>query len=120
MAGKVKIKWGKITAENHKFHDILAIGGQIGERDYNRLKEEFGTSHKIGNWEISKLFTGEPEVIIIGIGYFGAVEVPHELEKQAKKSDIELKLLKSPKAVDKYNSLNIEGKKVNALIHSTC
>ncbi len=120
MKGEIRIKWGKITSNNDEYHDVLISNGIIEERDYNKLKNKLGTAHKIGNWETSKLFTGDPEIIIIGIGYFGAVEIPSELEKQTKENSIELKILKSPKAVKEYNSLISDGRKVNALIHSTC
>jgi len=120
MTGGIKIKWGKITSNNNEYHDVLISNGVIEERDYNRLKEEFGTSHKIGDWEIDKLIQYNPDVIIIGTGYFGAVEVPNELKDRIQKNKFELKFLKSPAAIKEYNSLLSKGKKVNALIHSTC
>lgn len=115
-----RIKWGKIIVGDKEYHDILFFGDTLEERDYERLKELFGTSHKIGDWEVKKLFSKDPEMIIIGTGWAGVVKVPPAIEKEAKHRGINLKLFKSPKAVKEFNKLTKEGKKVNALIHSTC
>ena len=121
MAGKIdKITWGKIVSGNNEYHDIIAIDGNIEERDYPKLKELFGTSHEIGDWEIERLFSNNPDVVIIGVGWVGAVKVPDSLRSTAEKHNVVLNTLKSPKAVTKYNKLIKQDKKVNALIHSTC
>jgi len=115
-----KFKWGKIVVGDKEYHDILASGGKIEAREYEKLKKLFGTGHKIGNWEVENLFSNDPEVIIIGTGWVGALKVPPIIEKEAEHRGIELKLLKSPRAVKEFNRLITEGKRVNALIHSTC
>ena len=115
-----KMKWGKIIVGNKEYHDILVYGDTLEEREYERLKELFGTGHKIGNWEVEKLFSDDPGIIIIGIGWAGCLKVPPIIEKEAKHRGITMKLLKSPRAVKEFNKLMDEGKKVNALIHSTC
>ncbi len=121
MRNKInKIQWGKIFIKDQQYHDILIYNNNIEERDYPKLKKLFGTSHKIGNWETEKLFQGNPEVIIIGKGFFGAVEISDRFKAKTKEIKIELLILTSKRAVKKYNKLVKEGKKVNALIHSTC
>jgi hypothetical protein len=119
-SSEVKIKWGKIAISNKEYHDALIYGETVEEREYERLKELFGTAHKIGDWEIKKLFSNDPDTIIIGTGWAGVVKVPPAIEKEAEHRGIELKPLKSPKAVKEFNRLVAEGKKVNALIHATC
>ena len=115
-----KIKWGKIEIAEKKYHDILVYGDTVEERDYPKLKEYFDTSHEIGKWEVEKLFSNDPEVIIIGTGWFGIVKIPDGMKEEAEKKGIKLKILKSNKAVSEYNKLIDSNKAVNALIHSTC
>lgn len=115
-----KIKWGKIIVNDREYHDILVFGDTLEERDYERLKELYGTSHKLGDWEVKRLFSNDPEMIILGTGWAGVLEVPTIIKEEAEHRGIELKLVKSPKAVKEYNKLVQEGKRVNALIHSTC
>lgn len=115
-----KITWGKIIVNGIEYNQILIIGSKIEEREYDRLKSLFGTSHKIGDWEIKKLFSGSPEIILIGTGWDGVLEVPDEIIKQAKKLNKKLEILKSEEAIRKYNELVKDGERVNALIHTTC
>jgi hypothetical protein len=114
------IKWGKIAVNNQKYHDILIYDDTVEEREYDKLKGFYGTGHKIGDWEIKKLLSNNPEVIVVGTGWMGIVEVPEKLKAEVEKRKIILKQLKSPNAVKEYNKLIAEGKKVNVLIHSTC
>lgn len=115
-----KITWGKIKVDNKEFHDILISGDKVEERDYPKLEEFFGTSHEIGKWEVDKLFENEPQVILIGTGWAGVVNVPNVIKEDAQKKNLEYLEYKSKKAVKEYNKLVAKGLKVNALIHSTC
>ena len=115
-----KITWGKIIVNGIEYNQILIIGSNIEEREYDRLKSLFGTSHKIGDWEIEKLFSGSPEIILIGTGWDGVLEVHDKIIKQADKLNIKLEILKSEEAISKYNELAKDRKRVNALIHTTC
>lgn len=115
-----KIQWGKILIKDKQYHDVLIYNNTIEERNYSKLKQIFGTGHKIGDWELQKLLSNNPEIIIFGTGWLSAIKVPKNTQDKIKQKGIRLKLLKSSKAVKEYNRLIQEGKKVNALIHSTC
>ena len=119
-----KVEWGKIEINGKKYGQVLIIGDQVIERDSEKLHQLFDTTHKIGDWEVEELFNNSPEVIVIGTGWAGVLKISEELIRQlAEKSEklgVELKILKTPKAVKEYNQLAEEGKKVNALIHTTC
>jgi len=124
-----KVEWGKMEIKGKKYGQVLIVGNQIFERDSEKLHQLFDTTHKIGDWEVEKLFSDNPELIIIGTGWAGVLGVsskallrgiPSEYKVQSAKLGIELKILKTPKAVKEYNKLTGEGKKVNALIHTTC
>jgi len=115
-----KVEWGKIVVNNQENGQVLIIGDQVFERDSEKLHQLFETTHKIGDWEEEKLFSGRPEIIVIGNGFDGALEVGEKLKAESEELGIELKILKTPQAVEEYNKLMGEGKRVNALIHTTC
>ncbi|MDD3648036.1 MAG: MTH938/NDUFAF3 family protein [Candidatus Dojkabacteria bacterium] len=115
-----KISWGKIKIGDDEYHDVLVSGNSAQERDYPKLQEFFGTSHEIGKWEVDELFNNNPDIIIIGTGWAGVVKIPSGIEDEADKKGINFRKYKSPKAVKEFNRAVGEGKRVNALIHSTC
>ncbi len=112
--------FGNITIDDTKLTQVLLIKDQVIERDYPKLKELFGTSHKIGDWEIEMLFTKSPEIILIGNGTEGKFEIHPDIIKKTEELNIKLIVELTPQAIVTYNKLFQEGKKVNALIHTTC
>ncbi len=72
-------------------------------------------AHFVGFAEIEPLLRERPDVLIIGIGYDNMVQVEEEI---AALPDVEI--LPTPQAVRRYNELRGEGKRVAAIIHSTC
>lgn len=114
------VEWGEIWVDGKQYHQVLIVGKKVFERDSEKLHQLFGTTHKIGDWEEKMLLGGKPEVIIIGNGWDGAMEISSKLKVKSEKLGITLKILRTPEAVEEYNQLVKEGKKVNALIHTTC
>jgi len=76
--------------------------------------------HVFSMKEFTKIMVRKPESIVIGTGQHGVVKVPDEVEEAAEKNKVDLFIETSPKAVQIFNSFLTEGKKVVAVIHSTC
>lgn len=74
----------------------------------------------IGDWEVEKLLSNKPEIIIIGTGTAGDLRITPEIRKKFEKAGSELITETTPVAIEEYHSLVKMGKKVNVLIHSTC
>lgn len=113
-------EFGSVTIDGKKYNQVLIIGDSAMERDYDKLKELFGTSHKIGDWEVEELLKQAPEIIIIGTGQSGAMEVEKEIIDNFKNKEIEVITAKTPEAIEIYNQKIKQGRRVNALIHTTC
>jgi len=113
-------KFGEIIVDDKKYHQVLIIGDKIEERDWEKLKKLFDTAHKIGDWEIEKLLSNSPEIIIIGTGQDGAMAIDDEIVKKFRELSIETITDITPKAIEIYNEKIKQGKRVNALIHTTC
>jgi hypothetical protein len=113
-------KFGEITIDGKKYHQVLIIGNLVVERDYKKLEELFGTSHQIGEWEVEDLLKENPEIIIVGTGQDGAMEVDRDFSEKVKNENIGLITAITPEALKIYNEKISAGKRVNALIHTTC
>lgn len=117
-------RFGEIVIDNKNYHQVLIIGDKIEERDTNKLKELFDTSHGIGEWEVERLISNGPEIIIIGTGQSGAMAAPRLSDFQnrdgGKGKNLELIIDTTPKIIRIYNDQVKLGKRVNALIHTTC
>lgn len=113
-------KFGEIVIDGKKYHQVLIIGNSVIERDYEKLEGLFGTSHKIGDWEVEELFKNSPEIIIIGTGQDGMMEVDRSLYEKIGNKNIELIITITPEAIKIYNEKIESGKRVNALIHTSC
>ena len=71
--------------------------------------------HFVGLAEIEGLLKEEPDVLIIGTGYNNLVQVEEGIAAMPT-----VEILSTPQAVRRYNELRGEGKRVAAIIHSTC
>ena len=110
-------RFGEVVIDGKKYHQVLIIGEEVEERDYEKLEELFGTSHRIESHEMAKLLSNKPEIIIIGTGQSGAMEVSKNLFKG---KGVDLIIAETPEAIRIYNEMVEADKKVNALIHTTC
>ena len=58
----------------------------------------------------------KPDVLVIGIGYDEMVRVDEKILN----SSVEVEVMETSKAIERFNELKDNGKEVNAIIHSTC
>ena len=94
--------------------DIRLIGTEVTpweERHGHRLKKSM----------ITGVYDSGIEVLIIGIGVEGAIEVPDKVRRAVAERGIpELIVERTPQACRAYNALYREGKRVALLAHGTC
>jgi len=114
------VKFGQIVIDGKKYNQVLIVNDMVYERDEQKLSEFFGTTHYIGEWEKEMLFQQNPQLIIIGIGQSGELKVDKDFFKQAQKQGIQVISALTPQAMQIYNAQKTQGKRVNALIHTTC
>lgn len=115
-----KTWFGAVMIDNRTYQDVLIVGDKVIERE-KMISGWFDdhSHHTIHDHESKKLLEGNPEVIIIGNGQSSVLEVPEEISKKIEKKGIELIVLDTPGAIERYNEIS-KTKKVNALIHTTC
>ncbi len=103
--------FGSITIENKTYnHDVWIFTDKtIQRRDRN---------HKFTLEEFNLLTKDNPEILLIGTGQYGIVNINKEVIKAAKERNIELVYDKTPVAIKKFNKLT--DKKIAAAFHTTC
>jgi hypothetical protein len=114
------VEFGSVVVDGKKYHQALIIGNEVIERNRERLEDLFGTTHKIGDWEIERLVTGNPEMILVATGFDCALEVDTGFVDSAIENNVKVVVASTPKIIDFYNERTKQGKTINALIHTTC
>ena len=103
--------FGYVTVNNKTYNqDIwIFVDKTIEQRTKNHI---FSTD------ELELLSKDNPEIIIIGTGQSGCVEIEEKAKQLAKEKNIELITEITPIAIKKFNEL--KDKKIAAAIHVTC
>lgn len=110
--------WGEVNTSDGSFKDVkLWPGGACGW-DWN----DTGTKHTPGIQpaDVADLVAGGAEIVVLSTGQEERLQVKEETIQYLSESGVEVIVLETNKAVEKYNKLAAVGQPVGALIHSTC
>ncbi|RME88533.1 MAG: hypothetical protein D6770_06760 [Anaerolineae bacterium] len=117
-----RLTWGQIevtySGKTHRFRDCK-IGPQ-GAREWNW--KETGTRHQPGIQvaDIEEILGQGVEVVILGCGRLRALGVTPEVEETLKQRNVEYHIEETGRAVELYNRLASQGRRVGGLFHTTC
>jgi hypothetical protein len=92
--------------------DLIIVGEEIFP---NWWRKE---GHLLQPEDLDVVMARKPEVLVIGTGAYGAMEVPYQTEKFLEEAGIEVIWKQTDEAVEIFN--NISGKKKAAAFHLTC
>jgi len=100
-----------------RFKDVKLWPGGGREWDWN----ETGTRHApgIGPADVDELVDHGVEVVVLGCGMQGALQVSPETLKHLADRGLEVHVYRSEQAADLYNRLRVSAQ-VGGLFHSTC
>jgi len=107
--------FGKIVADGKKYHKDLCIARGKVIPDWIRKK-----GHSVCSGDIQEILQANPEILVIGKGYFSMMSVDAGCCKMLAEKGIVLIEEKSAAAVKTFNRLLEEGKNVAAGFHLTC
>jgi hypothetical protein len=107
------VKFGELKINKKIYYSDMIVwwDGKIEFRE---------KSHMFDMKEFRKLMKRKPKDIVIGTGLTGSVKVPDDVIKEAKKKRVKLFIDKSVNAIDIFNGLLEDKKKVVGIIHTTC
>ncbi len=105
--GKIKIN-GKIYTS-----DVIIYPDRVDDSWWRK------EGHSLVPEDLEKVVKVKPNILIVGTGYSGLMEVPESTKKWIISQKIELIVQPTKKACDTYNKL-YSSKKVVAALHLTC
>lgn len=109
--------------ERYSFGRMI-IGGKVYTADLIIAGEEIFPSwwrkegHSLCPEDLELVIARKPEILVIGTGAYGAMDVPFETEKFLEEQGIEVIWKPTAEAVEIFNS--ISGRKKAGAFHLTC
>jgi hypothetical protein len=76
--------------------------------------------HVLQSEDLQKVVEFQPEVLVVGTGYFGRMQIPRETQEYLQKHGIRLVHARTSEAVEEFNQLQNQCAKVVAALHLTC
>jgi len=102
----------------------MKVDGDVFDSDLIIFPEKVKSSwwrtegHYLQMKDLGEILDYNPEVLIIGTGYFGRMDVADEVIKRLEETGIKYYIEKSSKAVEIFNK--IDSKKKVGAFHLTC
>ena len=106
--------FGRVTVNGRTYHSDLII---YPDRVVDSWRRQEG--HNLCLEDIRDLLLYKPEVLIIGQGRAGFMEVPDSVTAELRRQGIEVFAAPTEKAVQEYNRV-CRSKKAVAALHLTC
>lgn len=94
--------------------DLKIIGERILENWWRKK------GHRLDVGDISDILAARPEFLVVGMGYAGFMEVSHSVHSALKDRNVRLIAKKTAEAVETFNQLRSQGKRVAGAFHLTC
>ena len=105
--------FGKINIDEKEYtHDVILHQGKVSP--WWRQQ-----SHWVGVSDLGEIIEKKPEIVILGTGHSGVMEVSKEAKEYLEKLGIEVIVEQTKKACDTFNELS-EKQGVVAALHLTC
>ena len=106
--------FGRITIDGKRYNtDLLVFPDKIKTGWWRK------EGHRLQIADFKEVLEAKPEVLVVGTGYSGMMNVPPETRKSVESEGIELIVQKTAEACQTINHL-IESRTVVAALHLTC
>jgi hypothetical protein len=110
--------------DSYEFGEII-VDGKTYTSDVvvfpDRVKSEWWRKegHKLSVEDVKDIVAVRPDILIVGTGYSGFLQVPSRTKSFLEAESIEVLVYNTKKACRKYNEL-FQTKRVVAALHLTC
>lgn len=107
-------QFGKIKIDGKEYTSDVIV-------DMEKVNEWWRKEgHEVCLEDIEKVFMENPEVLVFGTGSSGLMQVLPKTEEYLVSKGIQVIIKPTAQAIEEYNRLEQEGKKVVGLFHLTC
>jgi len=105
--------FGNILVDGRKYETDLHVhwDGEVKERK---------RTHVFDKAELNELLLKDPEVIVVGTGNSGLLQIDPAVHSTASLHGIEIVAVRTPEAAQRFNALMRMRKRVIAVMHATC
>lgn len=94
--------------------DVIILGGKAKSGWWRK------EGHSLCEEDLKDVLEFRPKTLVVGTGHSGMMRVPDEVREIIASEGIELIVLRTAQAVEKFNSLSQSGEKVAGAFHLTC
>ena len=108
-------KFGHIVIDGQEYTSDVIIYHDRVDATWWRKED-----HRLHPSDLTEVLNAQPDVLVIGTGYAGVLSVPKEIAAHIASQGIEVKVERTSKAVELFNSLVGTKKYVIAALHITC
>jgi hypothetical protein len=107
--------FGKIVINGKMFtSDVIVFPDHIEDNWWR------DRGHSLSRNDIDSILRAKPEILVIGTGKYGVMEVPENVKNIAESRGIKLIVYPTEDACEHYNELLSKGKFVICAMHLTC
>jgi hypothetical protein len=104
-----------IRIEGRTYHsDVKIIDRQVKANWWRQA------GHRLDQEDIADVLENHPDILVVGTGYAGMMEVPAATRRALENQGILIRVEKTDNAVRAFNRLHKEGRKVAGAFHLTC
>jgi hypothetical protein len=108
-------EFGRIVIDGVAYNnDCLILGGGVRPNWWRKQ------GHVLSIEDVQPIIEAKPQVLIIGTGASGMMKVPAEIQKLLTEHKIEIEMLSTARAVERFNELSQSEANVAAALHLTC
>jgi len=107
--------FGRIVINGKRYmSDVIVFPDRVRANWWRR------EGHRLHIEDLDEVIREKPEVLVVGTGYSGLMEVPSETRKHLQNLGIQLIIQKTREACETYNQLLKSGRRAAAALHLTC
>lgn len=117
-----KYEFGLLKLRGKEYRrDVVIYAALPGSRTAPRVDDRWWRQegHRLDKADLEEVVKAKPEVLVVGTGYYGCLQVPRETIEFLRNVGIELYADRTAQACQRYNQLK-DVRKVVAALHLTC
>jgi len=108
-------RFGHIDIEGQSFDaDVIIFPDHVQERWWRR------EGHRLAQEDLETVLAEKPEVLVVGTGYYGRMQVSEDTLEVLRSEGIDVKVEQTSSAVAEFNRLQRECARIVAALHLTC
>jgi len=107
--------FGRIGVSGREYDaDIIIFPNHVQERWWRRQ------GHRLAQEDLETVIANAPQLLVIGTGYYGRMQVPEETLATLQAEGIEVRVSKTSEAIAEFNRLQRDCARIVAALYLTC